>query len=59
MQRQGLRLLQRDQGAGRSDRDRLRVRGEGGGEGVTDAVPEVAKGIQDTLTELLEASRPA
>jgi len=52
-------LLQRDQGAGRSDRDRLRVRGEGGGEGVTDAVPEVAKGIQDTLTELLEASRPA
>ena len=33
--------------------------GISGGEGVTDAVPEVAKGIQDTLAELLKASRPA
>ena len=32
--------------------------GISGGEGITDAVPEVAQGIRDTLTELLTASRP-
>ncbi len=33
--------------------------GISGGEGVLDGVPEVAKGIQDTLAELLQAAREA